>query len=287
MDYQEGQEPIRSRHLIDGLYVDQMLPGYQPRTAPPILFLHGAFQGAWSYERWMTFFARSGWRSLAMSLRNHPGSESVDEQAFINLSADDYVDDVLRIARWIDGPFVLVAHSMGSQIALMTAERCPEASAVVLLGPGGLVGMKPSRPKDLPSDQPVVPDFDQFRRHMFGDMPPADYADFHSRLVAESPGVMNVTGRGRVDIDPARIKAPMLIVDGEHDRNRNAEAYSERFGAEFVVVPGGHHGLMLGPWGDSVAMVINQWLARRSAQLQADYRPDWCTPVSVDDSGSS
>jgi len=287
MDYQEGLEPIRSRHLIDGLYVDEMKPGYLPDAAPPILFLHGAFQGAWSYERWMTFFARSGWRALAMSLRNHPGSAAVEESAFIGLSADDYVSDVLRIARWIDGPFVLVAHSMGSQIALLTAERCPEIGAVVLLGPGGLTGMKPSRPKDLPSDQPVMPDFDQFRRHMFGDVAPADYADFHSRLVPESPGVMNVAGRGRVEIDPVKVKVPMLVVDGEYDRNRNAEAYSERFGADFVVIPGGHHGLMLGPWGDAVAMVINHWLMRRCENLEKAYRPAWSVPASVAESASS
>jgi pimeloyl-ACP methyl ester carboxylesterase len=270
--------PRLRRHLVDGIFVAETLPPFQPVGAPPIVFLHGAFQGAWVYEPWQRQFAAFGWRTLALSLRNHPGSMLLDPPAFVGLGPQDYVDDVLRVADWVGGPFVLVGHSMGAIIAQKAAERLPELAALVLLGAGAAKGLGASRPKDLPSDRVAIPHYDQVRRHMFGSMPDADYAAIYARLVPETPGVINRTGRGRVAVAPERLQAPVLAVDAELDRNRFAEAYARLYGGEYLVVPGARHALMLGDWGPATASAVNSWLALRALGFQYDHRPAWQRP---------
>lgn len=266
------------RHLIDGLFLSEVAPAFQPAGAPPVVFLHGAFQGAWTYGPWQRRFAAAGWRALAMSLRNHPGSAPLDAAAFLALRPEDYVEDVLRVARWIGGPFVLVAHSMGAQIALKAAEALSDLAGLVLLGCGAVRGLGASRPRDLPADRPTVPDYAQVRQHMFGDIADADYAAFHARLVPETPGVLNRTGRGRVAVAPERVAAPVLAVDAEVDRNRFGAEYARLYGGRCIQVPGARHALMLGPWGPAVASAVQTWLAATTLEFQYAHRPAWFRP---------
>lgn len=269
---------LQRQHMIGGIFVKEVSPGFLSEPLPSIVFLHGAYQGYWVYAPWQRYFALAGWRTLALSLRNHPGSERLDERDFLNLRPENYVDDVLRVAEWIGDPFVLVAHSMGGLIAQKAAERLPQLAALVLLGSGPPKGMGASRPRDMPSDRLAIPDYDQVRRHMFGDMGDAEYAAFHARLVPETPGVINRTGRGRVTVDPGRIHAPILAVDAEFDRNQFGPKYAELHGGEVIQVPGARHALMLGPWGLSVAGAVHAWLGARTVGFQYAHRPAWCTP---------
>ena len=40
---------------------------------PPLLFVHGAYHGAWCWdEHFLDFFAAKGYRSVAVTLRGHP-----------------------------------------------------------------------------------------------------------------------------------------------------------------------------------------------------------------------
>ncbi|MDI5935296.1 alpha/beta hydrolase [Halomonas kalidii] len=268
----------RSTHLIDGLFVNEVMPANLSPPMPTIVFLHGAYQGWWVYEDWQEYYALAGWRTIALSLRNHPGSYTLEDHQFLELQPDDYVSDVLKVAYWLGSPFVLVAHSMGGVVGQKAAERLPELAALVLLGSGPPRGLGTSRPKDLPSGRPSIPDHQQVRRHMFGTIDDADYAEFHSRLVPETPSVMNQTGRGRVSVDPALIRAPVLAVDAEHDRNQFGPTYADFYSGEYIRVPGASHALMLGPWGMEVANAIHCWLNKRIPGFLYDHRPAWYRP---------
>lgn len=268
----------RSTHLIDGLFVNEVMPAYLSPPMPTIVFLHGAYQGWWVYEDWQEYYALAGWRTIALSLRNHPGSYTLEDHQFLELQPDDYVSDVLKVTDWLGSPFVLVAHSMGGVVGQKAAERLPELAALVLLGSGPPRGLGASRPKDLPSGRPSIPDYQQVRRHMFGTIDDADYAEFHSRLVPETPSVMNQTGRGRVSVDPALIRAPVLAVDAEHDRNQFGPTYADFYSGEYIRVPGASHALMLGPWGMEVANAIHCWLNKRIPGFLYDHRPAWYRP---------
>src|SRR3954471_7624607 len=64
-------------------------------SGAPILFLHGAFGGAWMWrEIFMPYFVRRGRAVAAFSLRAHGGSAGRAERRDTRLS--DYLEDVLR-----------------------------------------------------------------------------------------------------------------------------------------------------------------------------------------------
>jgi non-heme chloroperoxidase len=103
-----------------------------PRPAP-LLFVHGAFVAAWCWaEYFLPWFAARGWAAHAVSLRGHgasAGRESLD-----SASLDDYVEDVVDAARALDGPPILIGHSMGA-IVVQRAARRVGARAIALLAP--------------------------------------------------------------------------------------------------------------------------------------------------------
>lgn len=41
----------------------------------PLLFIHGAWHGAWCWEKFLSYFAEHGYESHALSLRGHGNSE--------------------------------------------------------------------------------------------------------------------------------------------------------------------------------------------------------------------
>lgn len=267
-------------HLVDGLYVHEVLLDGLTARQPAILFVHGAYQGAWVFRKWQKFFAFGGWHTFALSLRNHPGSYRLCEQDFLQTVPADYVADVLRVSAWLQEPLVLVGHSMGGMIVQKATEQAPErVAALVLAASGPPAGLGASRNNDMPSDRVSLPDYEKVRRHMFGEMDNAEYAAFFARLVPETPGVLNRTGRGRVDIDPSNFSMPVLAVDGEHDRNRYGPRFGEFYGGEYICVPGASHALMMGSWSLAAADAIRQWLAANTAEFQYAQRPAWCRPT--------
>ncbi|MDR0529180.1 MAG: lysophospholipase [Zoogloeaceae bacterium] len=106
-------------------------------SAPPLLFIHGAFAGAWFWERGLTpWFAQAGYSVYALSLRGHGGSDA-GGGAIEALSIADYVEDVEIVADWVSAREkvsapALIGHSMGGFVAQKYLER-RSAPAVALL----------------------------------------------------------------------------------------------------------------------------------------------------------
>mgnify|MGYP000642778610 CR=1 FL=1 len=91
-------------------------------TGPSIVFVHGAFAGAWCWaEHFLDHFAKLGYPSHALSLRGHGASAGQDGLAKHSLS--DYVSDLAMVVRAMDGPVVLVGHSMGGFVVQKYLER--------------------------------------------------------------------------------------------------------------------------------------------------------------------
>ena len=107
----------------------------------PVLFVHGAFCGAWVWDRhFLPYFAERGVSAHAMSLRGHGASAGGEALALTSLS--DYVDDVARVVADLDGPPVLIGHSMGGMVIQKYLEKFSVPGAVLMssVPPQGLLG---------------------------------------------------------------------------------------------------------------------------------------------------
>ncbi len=101
-----------------------------PHTAP-ILFIHGAWHGAWCWEKYfMPYFAEKGYASFALSLRGHGNSERPPHFRWMRIA--DYVTDVAQVIDQLPEKPVLVGHSMGGLVVQKYLEEYTVPAAVLL-----------------------------------------------------------------------------------------------------------------------------------------------------------
>jgi pimeloyl-ACP methyl ester carboxylesterase len=97
---------------------------------PPILFLHGAWLGAWCWQDWMQIFNARGHTVIAPSYRGHGNSGGRERLRSTRLS--EYLEDVVAVAATLEQPPVIVAHSMGGAVAQRFLELHPGRAAVLV-----------------------------------------------------------------------------------------------------------------------------------------------------------
>lgn len=111
-------------------------------TRPAVLFVHGAFAGAWIWaEHFLPHFAAYGFPAYALSLRGHGLSHGRDGLAWHSLT--DYVDDLETAIDTLGETPVLVGHSMGAAVVMKYLERA-HAPAAALLAPVPPHGLLPA-----------------------------------------------------------------------------------------------------------------------------------------------
>jgi non-heme chloroperoxidase len=109
---------------------------------PPLLFVHGAFAGAWTFaEHFLPYFAAHGFPSYALSLRGHGASYGRDALTWASLA--DFVEDLEEAVAAIGETPVLVGHSMGAVVVMKYLERA-EAPAAALIAPVPPHGLLPA-----------------------------------------------------------------------------------------------------------------------------------------------
>ena len=113
-------------------------PHGRPRSHPPLLFVHGAYAGAWCWEHFLPWFAAKGFDAWALSLSGHGKSGS--DKPFDLLSIRDYVHDLLEAAERLPAPPVVLGHSMGGFVAQKALEKRAFPAVVLLASvpPSGL-----------------------------------------------------------------------------------------------------------------------------------------------------
>jgi pimeloyl-ACP methyl ester carboxylesterase len=100
--------------------------------APTVLAIHGITANAWHFDP-LAHHLGGAAHVVAVDLRGrgrsfeHPGPFGMRHHAA----------DVAEVIRQIGGPLVVVGHSMGSYVALMTAEQHPELVRDLVLVDGG------------------------------------------------------------------------------------------------------------------------------------------------------
>jgi len=98
---------------------------------PPILFVHGAWHGAWCWEKYfLPYFANKGYASYALSFRGHGNSDA--PRSFRGMGILDYVTDVAQVINQLPEKPVLVGHSMGGLVTQKYLEKNTLPAAILL-----------------------------------------------------------------------------------------------------------------------------------------------------------
>jgi pimeloyl-ACP methyl ester carboxylesterase len=253
-------------------------PSRESRKAP-LLFVHGAFHGAWCWdEHFLDFFAEQGYRSLAVSLRGHGKSPAPKPMRFCSIA--DFVDDVASVANSLPERPVVVGHSMGGFVVQKYLES-HDAPAAVLLGSvptSGIAKFLLRRFKRHPwytARSLAVTKFlrsvggtpELARETFFSELTPyADVVRYTAELDEEYVGKLALDMLWLNLPRPNLINTPLLVLGAEDDvcftqAEVRATAAAYRTGAE--IYPKMCHDMMLDPGWVSVAERIHAWLETR------------------------
>ena len=84
----------------------------------PVIMVHGAFCGGWTFDAFRAPFEAAGHRVLTPDLIGHDGHSSA-----AGVSMADYARQIARLIDSWDTPPILIGHSMGGLVAQMAAAR--------------------------------------------------------------------------------------------------------------------------------------------------------------------
>lgn len=256
----------------DQLELLSYLPAGTPQGAP-LLFVHGAYTGAWCWEEhFLPWFAAQGRAAYALSLSGHggsPGREYLDA-----LSVEDYVADVRGIIARLPARPVLVGHSMGGMVLQKYLEH-EDAPGVVLMSavpPNGLASatysMMMQRPGLLLDLNRLmgggVPHLESLRDALF--YQPVSNERLHYYFMRCQPESMRaIWDMSLFNLPrPARMhRPPMLVLGAAHD-NLIPESLVRQTAATYDVpaqiFPDMGHGMMLESNWEQATRYILDWL---------------------------
>ncbi|GAB3250237.1 alpha/beta hydrolase [Chitinimonas naiadis] len=253
----------------------------QPPAAsakPPLLFLHGAYAGAWCWQpNFLPYFAGRGYRSYALSLRGHGGSEG---RQYLSVTAvADYVADVALAVRQIEASCgqlpVLIGHSMGGFLALAYARERAVPGLVLLASvpPEGLMGsalnMFWQHPQllwelNLLQHGGAAPHLKKLRELLFSpDMDEQQLLGYAGHFQHESDRALVEMTMPQFDLRPPVGMPPALVLGSEGDklmRPHLVHSAARHLGVEAVLLPEVGHMLMLDTAWRSAADAIAPWL---------------------------
>jgi pimeloyl-ACP methyl ester carboxylesterase len=244
----------------------------------PLLFLHGAWHGAWCWdEHFLDFFATQGFRVLAPSLRGH-GSSPIGKSIRM-CSIADFVSDLSSVIDSLPSPPILVGHSLGGFVIQKYLETHDVPAAVLLASApprGQLSALMRSirrhpwrstkftltgKPSDLYGSRSGA------RSLLFSENAHDELVDAVA-IRLQSSGTRAIMFDAVVGdlVDTQKVRTPMLVIGGEQDQmytandvRRTAEAYD----TEPVFIPNMGHELMLEPDWRVAAGHIKSWLKSR------------------------
>ena len=205
-------------------------------SGPAIVFLHGLGMSAYTWDA-VTARLSDRFTTVAVDLPGHGDSPCPDDPAaFTRDAALNDIDDVLAT---LDGPAVIVGHSLGGYLALAHAATRPDVTrGVVVLNTGP--GFRDPEKRQAWNDR------SNRNAHRFG--------------VPERVATMNLQEDSVVMVRVAEMSVPTLVLAGGDDRPEYAGAgqYLERKmpNARLVVLDGGGHSMHEDTHATEVAQLV-------------------------------
>lgn len=250
-----------------------------PVYSTPILFVHGAWHGAWCWdEQFLPYFAAQGFTVHAMSLRGHGNSPGRERLRWTK--GAEYVADVAQIVQQLPELPVIVGHSMGGYVVQKYLEQHGAKTAVLLASvpPSGVLRTTLNIMRHHPllfaklnltlSLYPLVSTPALVREFFFSADFPADLVqNYYGRLQDEAY-------RGFLDMlvfnlpHPQKVKKiPTLVLGAQNDAiftPAEVQATARAYHADCHIFPHMAHDMMLETNWQSVADHIIGWLKNQN-----------------------
>lgn len=245
----------------------------------PIIMVHGAFCGGWTFETFAGAFAAAGHQVLTPDLRGHEPDGA--RRAVTGVSMADYAADIARLAAGLPEPPVLIGHSMGGLVCQLAAGRT-RVRGLALLAPSAPWGVPGNTVEEAITafglhlrgpfwSQAIEPDAGLMRQYSLDRLPRAECEAAIARLCPESGRALWETLNWWLDpfmttsVSLGRHDVPSLVLVGERDVVHppvTVRQTAARLGGRYEVLPGMSHWLPGEPGWRDVAGRILDWLDR-------------------------
>jgi non-heme chloroperoxidase len=258
----------------------------------PVVFVHGLYLLASTWDRWRTAFEEQGYTTLAPGWPDEPETmeEAIDDpEAFANKRIKQVTDHFSDVISHLKSKPVVIGHSFGGLIAQQLADRGVSA-VTVAIDPPGFRGVLPLPLAELKSGFPVLSNpanyhravaltYEQFR-YGFTNMLEEDEArQLYETYAVPGSGTpifqaaaanLNPWTEDQVNTtNPQR--GPLLIIAGEKDHTvplsvvKAAYQLQKRSPAltEFHVMPGRGHSLVIDHGWREVAEVSLSFVSQQ------------------------
>jgi non-heme chloroperoxidase len=223
--------PITAREQIQ---IDQA----NSSELPPVVFIHGLWLHASSWDRWANFFRQAGYAPLTPSWPDDPESVQEARQNPMPLAGKgvgQVTDHFAAIIGRLKKPPVIIGHSVGG---LITQKLLGQGlgTAAVAIDPGPFRGVLPLPVSSLKAAWPVISKLanrhrsimltsEQFRFAFTNAVSEAEAAELYATYAMPAPGrplfqaaTANLHGRTEASINAKNpTRGPLLLISGEKD----------------------------------------------------------------------
>jgi non-heme chloroperoxidase len=259
----------------------------------PVVFVHGLWLLASSWEPWRTLFETKGYAAVAVDWpgdRPSVAEALKDKDSLAGTSVADVADHLAEVVRGLDRKPVLIGHSFGGLLVQMVAGR-GLAAATVSIDPAPSRGVLPLPFSALKASFPVLGNplnrsrtvtltFDQFRYGFANAVSEEEAHRLYETYHTPAPGrplfqaaTANLFPWTVVKADKQNAaRGPMLVITGQKDHIvpfalANA-AYKQQkknttSPTELVEIPGVGHSLVIDSHWQEVADAALGFLAKQ------------------------
>ena len=245
----------------------------------PVLFVHGLWLLASSWNAWKDYFETQGYATVAADWPGDKATVAETEDALAGLGVQEITDHLAEVARALAIKPILIGHSFGGLLVQRLAD-IGLGTATVAIDPAPFKGVLPLPASALKASFPVLGNpanrkrtvtltFDQFRFGFANAVTEDEARELYSKFHVAAPGrplfqaaTANVSSGTATKIDvknPQR--GPLLVVSGENDNivpfamaNAAYKLQSKNASrTEFREIPGRGHSLIIDSGWQEVA----------------------------------
>jgi alpha-beta hydrolase superfamily lysophospholipase len=243
----------------------------------PILFVHGAWHAAWCWdEHFLSYFYKRGYPAYALSLSNHGKTKGKKRLNFTLIS--DYLKDLAETVKTFDKKPIVIGHSMGGLVVQKYLEKNSLPAAVLLtsIPPRGILRLTLKICRENFKEfllanltwnlHRIIGTEKLAKKWLFSpDMPDHKVSKYFNKLQSESYFAFLLGMLFPRIKHKKQASVPMLVLGAENDAIftvDEVEATAKMHNAEFKVIPGIAHDIMLESKWKEVADIIIQWLEK-------------------------